>query len=334
VDNGSEPDVRAFLAQVKPQGAIQEVTLLQNEQNEGFPRGMNRGLRATRAPYTCFLNNDLIFTPGWLEEMLAVAAADPSIGLVNPSSSNFGVHPPRGSDMPTWARQRLQRLRGTVTEMGMCIGFCVLIKREILEKVGYLTEEIERIFFEDEDYSMRVVQAGYRCVTADAAYVYHAEHKSMKPSPEREALFNKNKSWCEQKYGKRLRIAWPCLELPPLGSAELKRWLGELIEWARRRTYIYVYCPLPSGLTARDVFKSVGLVPHVDILWFPISKSLAAWHAKGYILKRRKKPFSLIVAPNQRWLNTMQRLRWLHKAELVPVDNRSVLVAQWQQKSR
>ena len=47
VDNGSEPAVRAFLASVKPRKHIQEVVLLQHETNEGFPRGMNRGIRAS-----------------------------------------------------------------------------------------------------------------------------------------------------------------------------------------------------------------------------------------------------------------------------------------------
>ena len=84
VDNGSEAPARQFLAGVQPRGAIQEVRLIQNETNEGFPRGMNRGIQASSAPYVCLLNNDLRFTHGWLEEMLAVAEANPQIGVLNP----------------------------------------------------------------------------------------------------------------------------------------------------------------------------------------------------------------------------------------------------------
>ena len=79
-------DVRAFLATVRPQGAIQEVSLLQNEANEGFPKGMNRGIRASSAPYVCLLNNDLVVGPGWLTRMLAVAEAHPEVGVLNPAN--------------------------------------------------------------------------------------------------------------------------------------------------------------------------------------------------------------------------------------------------------
>ena len=101
VDNGSRPDVRAFLAGVAPRGAIREVTLLQNETNEGFPKGMNRGLAASTAPFVCLLNNDLRFAPGWLEEMLEVARAHPEIGVINPESNTFGHYPPVGVSLDT-----------------------------------------------------------------------------------------------------------------------------------------------------------------------------------------------------------------------------------------
>ena len=86
IDNGSEPDVRAFLRTVTPRGAIRDVTLLQNETNEGFPRGMNRGLRASTAPYACILNNDLLFTAGWLSRLIDAAKARPDLGVLNPTS--------------------------------------------------------------------------------------------------------------------------------------------------------------------------------------------------------------------------------------------------------
>ncbi|MBI3082933.1 MAG: glycosyltransferase [Candidatus Omnitrophica bacterium] len=96
VDNGSEPEVRAFLRTVTPRGHITEVTLLQNEQNEGFPKGMNRGIQASTAPFVCLLNNDLLFTKGWLEELIDVAGTHREIGVVNPSSSTLGNRPSRG----------------------------------------------------------------------------------------------------------------------------------------------------------------------------------------------------------------------------------------------
>ena len=333
VDNGSEADVRAFLASVKPRGAITAVEVLQNDTNEGFPRGMNRGIHASTAPFVCLLNNDLRFTAGWLREMIDVAQANPSVGVVNPTSNNFGNRPPPGMSLDAYA-ERLRARRGQFVEVGMCIGFCFLIKRELLDRIGGLTEEVERIFFEDEDFSMRAQQAGFRCVVASAAYVFHAEHQTVKEMPEREALFSRNQRWCNKKWGRRLRLAWPRFEPVVPGSDELRQWLERLLRWARRRTHVYVYSPTPEGVMKDELFRSVGLVPHADVHWQAIPAAMHKWVAAGLILKRQKKRFDIIAAPDEAWGRAISRLRWLHRAVVVPESSEEQLTEQWQRTSR
>lgn len=333
VDNGSESDVRAFLAAVQPQGAITEVALLQHETNQGFPRGMNLGIKASRAPFVCLLNNDLRFTVGWLQEMIDVAQANPSVGVINPESSTFGNHPPHGLSLQQYA-DRLRASHGRYKEVGMCIGFCMLITREVLNRIGGLSEEVERIFFEDEDFCMRAAQFGYQCVVASGSYVYHAEHRTVKKMPEREALFSRNKQWCEKKWGKRLRLAWPRFAPVVPGSSELRQWLQRLIGWARRRTLIYVYAPLPRGMTKSALFQSVGLVEHVDVQWRAIPRSTAPLAALAMILRRKKKPFDLIVAPRPGWAKWAKGWRWWHGADVVLETDEQQLTEQWKRRSR
>ncbi len=333
VDNGSEPPVRASLAAVRPQGAIGEVTLLQNDVNEGFPRGMNRGIRVSTAPFTCLLNNDLRFTSGWLRELAEVARANPQVGVVNPTSNTFGNRPPRGVSLEAYATL-LRARRGAYTEVGMGIGFCLLIKREVLERIGGLSEEVERIFFEDEDFSRRAQQAGFQCVVAEAAYVHHAEHQTVRKMPEREALFTRNQRWCHQKWGQWVRMAWPRFRPVRPGSEELRHWLVRLREWARRRVHVYVYGPLPASTSVAELFRSVGLIPHADVLWHSVPTRLAPWVAAGLILKRRKKPFDLIVSPEPRWGRALSRLGWWHRAQVVPEAEEDQLIAQWRRRSR
>ena len=329
VDNGSEADVRGFLADVKPQGAIREVVLLQNERNEGFPKGMNRGIRASKAAFVCLLNNDLLFTDGWLEELICVAGLDPAIGVVNPTSSTFGNVPPAGMSLGAYA-ETLRRHSGQYTEVGMCIGFCLLITRACLARIGPLSEEIDRMFFEDEDFCARAQQAGYRCVVAAGAYVYHAEHQSVQKVPEREAIFARNQRWCHARWGRWVRVAWPRFAPIAPGSDELRRWMERLLGWARRRTHVYVYCPVPGRLTAAELFRSVGLVPHADIRWHQVPPRLARWAAAGSILKRRKKQFDIIVAPDDGWGNSLRRLAWVHRAQVIPENNEEQLKVLWE----
>ncbi|PIQ83289.1 MAG: hypothetical protein COV75_08295 [Candidatus Omnitrophica bacterium CG11_big_fil_rev_8_21_14_0_20_63_9] len=333
VDNGSEPAVRSYLAGVRAQGAIQDVVLIQNATNEGFPRGMNHGLRAASAPFACLLNNDLRFTAGWLREMLDVAQTEPAIGLVNPASNTFGHRPPPGTSSDAYL-DAIRRRRGEHSEVGMCIGFCLLIKRAVIERVGLLSESVDRVFFEDEDYSMRALRAGFRCVVAEGAYVYHAEHQSVQELPEREALFRRNQRWCNEQWGRWVRIAWPQFEPPAPGSDELRRWLGELLRWARRRTHVYVYAPVPTGYTVPTLFTSVGLRPHSDIHWRVVPRALAPLATVTAIISRQKKPFDLIVVPQPGWSGLVGGLRWLHRADVVNAADEEQLTQAWTRRSR
>lgn len=333
VDNGSEGPVREFLKTIQPSGAVREIQVIQNDTNEGFPRGMNRGLAASRAPYVCLLNNDLLFTPGWLAKMIQVAEAHPEIGILNPTSSTFGNVPPQGMSLEAYAKS-LESRRGLYVEVGMCIGFCLLIKRQVIERVGLLTEEVERIFFEDEDYSMRVKAAGFQCVVVEDAYVFHAEHKTLRPSPEREALFNQNRRWCEQKWGRRLRVAYSRFETLQPGSQELRANLEQLLRWARNRTLVYVYSPLPAHHNGRGLFRSVGLVPHANISWRTIPDRWPRLVTAGAILKRRKKRFDAIIASEEPWATLMQRFVWLHRAPVVLETDAQGLERVWQTRFR
>ena len=93
VDNGSDAPTQAYLASVASHGSVQ-VQTLRNDTNEGFARGMNRGLRASGAPWVCLLNNDTIVTPGWLTELPRATPAAASGSSEKPRMETAG---PEGS---------------------------------------------------------------------------------------------------------------------------------------------------------------------------------------------------------------------------------------------
>ncbi|MFH1901676.1 MAG: glycosyltransferase, partial [Candidatus Omnitrophota bacterium] len=71
IDNGSSDGTTEYLSSLKDSGnCIIKVVL--NRENKGFVGGMNQGIEASNAPYVCLANNDLIFTKGWLEEIISV----------------------------------------------------------------------------------------------------------------------------------------------------------------------------------------------------------------------------------------------------------------------
>ncbi len=85
VDDASGPECQAELARFTV--AHPAVTILRNNEPEGYTRSANRGLRKTRADFVVLLNSDTIVTPGWLDRLLECAATDTRIGIVDPLSN-------------------------------------------------------------------------------------------------------------------------------------------------------------------------------------------------------------------------------------------------------
>ena len=78
---------------------------------------------------------------------------------ISPSSTvsrGTGARPGQGDDR----RDRL-------------VGFCLLITREVIGAIGMLDEQFGIGSFEDDDYCLRAIAAGYRAVIAGDAFVHH-----------------------------------------------------------------------------------------------------------------------------------------------------------------
>src|SRR5262249_7355735 len=53
------------------------------------------------------------------------------------------------------------------------VGFCLLVRREVVNRVGLLDERFGVGCYEDDDYCRRVLRAGFRAVIARDAFVHH-----------------------------------------------------------------------------------------------------------------------------------------------------------------
>jgi glycosyltransferase involved in cell wall biosynthesis len=76
VDNGSTDETASYLAGVRDMAAV-PVTVVSNATNLGFPAAINQGLQLARGEYFVMLNNDVVVTDGWLDQLIALAHARP-----------------------------------------------------------------------------------------------------------------------------------------------------------------------------------------------------------------------------------------------------------------
>src|SRR5579872_6565871 len=136
VNNDSKDGSAAYLRQL---ARSPKVRLIENEENRFFAGGNNQGMRIARGRYVVLLNPDTIVGPQWLERLIACAETDRKIGVVGPHTNGAVGHqlvrrPAYGSleGFPAFASAWALGRQGVVQDVHRLIGFCFLIKREVV----------------------------------------------------------------------------------------------------------------------------------------------------------------------------------------------------------
>lgn len=170
--------------------------LIEHSHNRGYTRAVNSGLRATTAPYAITLNSDTIVTTGWLKGLLRCINASPEIGIAGPLSNaaswqnvpqlfdtdgTFAINMLGVNDTPdSMAAVVAQASRRTYPRVPFVNGFCFMIKRAVLNTIGFMDEENFPVGYgEENDYCIRAADAGFALAIADDTYVFHAKSKSF-----------------------------------------------------------------------------------------------------------------------------------------------------------
>jgi cephalosporin hydroxylase/GT2 family glycosyltransferase len=225
VDNGSTDGTAAYLEEARA-GLSVRVEVIANPENRGFPAACNQGLRAARGDYLVLLNNDAVVTDGWLDQLVALAESDPRVGLTGPMS-NYAPPPQLVEDVPYRdldgmydfaARWRAEH-RGQWFTAGKLSGFCLLMKRRVLEAVGGLDERFGLGLFDDDDLALRARRAGYSLAVARDLFVHHFGSRTFRGAGiDAEALLRENEGRIAAKWG----------DAAPQGRrVALKSWSGD-----------------------------------------------------------------------------------------------------------
>ncbi|HZX91872.1 MAG TPA: glycosyltransferase [Rudaea sp.] len=178
VDDASTDATAERLARV---GGIR---VIRNAQNLGFVGSCNAGAGAARGDFVLFLNNDTVVTAGWLEALLRCFDEEPDAGLVGAKlvypdgrlqeaggiifSDGSGWNYGRFED-PADPRYNFRR------EADYCSGAAILIRRELLAKMGGFDARYAPAYYEDTDLAFAVRAAGLKVFYEPRAVVVHFE---------------------------------------------------------------------------------------------------------------------------------------------------------------
>ncbi len=194
VNDGSKVETSKLLEYYAQE--FKHVTLLKNEQAQGYTCAANKGLRASKATYSILLNSDTVASPAWAERMIACAKSDSKIGVVGALSNaaTYQSVPFVFDEFGQWKQNELPkdvtvaayaRMVGKVSwraypRVPVANGFCFMVCRHVMDAIGYLDEvTFPRGYGEENDYCLRASDAGFEIAIADDVYVYHATSKSF-----------------------------------------------------------------------------------------------------------------------------------------------------------
>ena len=208
VDNNSTDGTPEYLMEAEK--TYPNVKVILNESNLGFAAANNIGLREAGGDYLVLLNNDTVVTRGWLSTLIRHLASDPSIGLIGPVTNATGnearvdVGYGNVDEMPSWAAHWVREHDDEVFSIPMLAMFCVAMRRTVLQKVGLLDERFAVGMFEDDDFSMRIREAGFEIKCAEDAFVHHWGRAAFAKlnEPEYQRIFDENRTRFEQKWGR------------------------------------------------------------------------------------------------------------------------------------
>jgi len=301
IDNGSDSRTRYYLEGMQ-KNKEKNIKVIRNEKNLGFIKAVNQGLKESRADYVCIMNNDTKPGAGWLSELVSFAQKQPDIGLLNPLCNG---HAPRGLTINEYANKVSRENKGRYMEMNQCQGFCMLIKRGLIEKIGYMDERFGIGGFDDTDYSMRAHKAGYRSACLHSSYVFHEEHKSFDNMGKRKKIQAGSEKAYFKKWSRHLRIGM-------LFSVSLKTKDGEIINFLNTalflaREWCWVNLLIFGNKNAREriekIKREIDFPLHQNIKFNFLNLNLRILEIIVRILERafgtkRRKKYDLLVYDN------------------------------------
>ncbi len=182
VDNASTDGTVEFLREYSEKH--EAILVIANRRNRGFAGGMNQGIGAAKGGVVVLMNNDLIVTEGWLPRLHEPFRQFPDCGLVGPMS-NFVSGPQLvkdapyvgdGAEMRKFSAQWARAHRGQTVSTIRLVGFCLAIHRDVIEAIGGLDERFFPGNYEDDDYCLRAIMAGFEARIARSAFVHHVGH--------------------------------------------------------------------------------------------------------------------------------------------------------------
>ena len=190
--NDKSPDENIFpmLKKYEEENSNLNIVVLENEQNMGFVKTVNRGMEYSEND-VILLNSDTEVTKNWIEKIQECAYSNEYIATVTPltnngtiaSVPNFGVDNelPKNMTLDEYAEMIEKISISRYPQLTTGNGFCMYIKRNVITELGLFDDEtFGKGYGEENDFCYRALDHGYTNVLCDNTFIYHKGTQSFK----------------------------------------------------------------------------------------------------------------------------------------------------------
>ncbi|MBL7141605.1 glycosyltransferase family 2 protein [Patescibacteria group bacterium] len=235
-DNNSNDNSQEFLSQIKISARSgfasgekdPDLKVILNNRNLGYAQANNQAIKMAHGKYVLILNPDVVVLPNSIERLIKYLQKNKKVGVVGPQLLNpnktiqYSCYRFPKLITPAVRRTFLGKLPGfkrelerylmlgfdhqQTREVDWLIGACLMIKKEVLEEVGYFDERYF-LYFEDVDLAKKVWQAGYKVVYVPKAQMIHFHRRLSADRSALVALFSKI-TWVHISSALKFFIKW------------------------------------------------------------------------------------------------------------------------------
>jgi len=184
VDNHSLDDSVKLVKQTFPWA-----DLIALDKNYGFSIGNNKGiayaLKKYDSQYFLLLNNDTeLIQSDWLRRMVAVAESEDNLGIVGckliyPDGKTQYIGTNFSAKKLAWINPSSERTLPEEFDVDSVLGACFLIKRAVIDKIGFFDAAFSPFINEESDFCARAKKVGYRTRMILGVKVIHFLNKSL-----------------------------------------------------------------------------------------------------------------------------------------------------------
>jgi len=321
VDNASSDETSLLFSKVR------NAVIIRNTANQFFARACNQGVLVARGKYILFLNSDAFVDRSCISSLLETIDSAIDVGAAGAKLVSRDGRLQEAGSIVWRDGSSLGYGRGDepwkpeycyTRDVDYCSAACLIVRRDILEKVGGFDERFSPAYYEDTDLCMRIWASGFRVVYDPRAVATHIEYSGTSFDAAKR-LMEKQKRVFVAKHQEALERRWPfsernvlkardrrggppilviddCVPKPEEGSGYPR--MFQMVKSMTSLGYRVTLLPLSDGTPKQpetDILTRMG----VEVLWGGVGmQQLLQLRQNAYDIVLVSRPHNALVSMN------------------------------------